>query len=320
MNFDQLRVFAKVVDAGSFTRAAELLASQKSHVSRVVAQLEARLGVKLLERTTRSLAVTEVGREVHERALAILAAVDETELVAQRTQGVPQGTLRLTCGVEFGLIAVNGWVDAYLQAHPQVACEVEYTSRVLDLVHEGFDLAVRVGVPDPSRLVARHLGQLEYGVFACPRYLAAAGTPATPEALREHRRLVFSGGQQRAGWRLRRGDEVVTIDGRVRLRVNNSFAVRDAALASLGVAVLPLMVAADAVQAGRLVLLLPDWQPAPVPINAVFPSGRYLAPKVRAFIDLAAAQFPRAEQAAAWRHRMAACAVPATQAAPARRR
>jgi DNA-binding transcriptional LysR family regulator len=304
MNLDHLQLFAKVVRSGSFTGAADALQTQKSYVSRVIAKLEADLGVKLLERTTRSIALTEVGREVYERAVGILGAVDDTRRVAQHAQGEPRGQLRLTCGVEFGLLAVGGWIDEYLARHAEVSVEAEYTSRVLDLVHEGFDLAVRIGEVPESRLVARRLGQLEYGLFATPEYLHRSGLPAELAALREHALIMFSPGGKRAGWELVASGpqhgmrELQRINGQVRLRVNNSFAVRDAVLRGLGIGQLPLLVAAQPEVVERLVRVLPDWCGAPVPVHAVYPSNRYLSPKVRAFIDLALERLPQATDAA----------------------
>jgi DNA-binding transcriptional LysR family regulator len=296
MTLEQLRVFVAVVRAGSFTKAAERLETQKSHVSRVVAQLEAELGVKLLERTTRTLSITEAGREIHERAVGILAAVEDTGRVAQNMQGEPGGKLRLTCGTDFAMLAVGDWIAEYLTRHPAVSVDAEYTSRVLDVVHEGFDIAIRIGRVQESRLVARPLGHLEYGLFACPRYLARHGTPPDLEALRQHRLVMFSGGQHRRGWALARagGREAVRFEAAPRLSVNNSFSVRDALLRSLGVGLLPLRVAREPVASGRLVPVLRDWRPEPVPVSAVYPSNRYLAPKVRAFIDVAVERFPAA--------------------------
>lgn len=302
MTLEQLKILVKVVQAGSFTRAAELLGTQKSYVSRVLAQLESDLGVQLLERTTRTLSVTETGREVFERAVGILAAVEDTAQLVQHTQGEPRGLLRLTCGVEFGMLAVGHWIDEYLATHPQVNIDVEYTARVLDLVHEGFDLAIRLGPITESRLVARPLGQIDYALFACPLYLAAAGTPQDPDQLRQHAQVMFTGGAMRRGWQLspEGGTErdAVKIDGAVRLRANNSYAVRDALLRSLGIGPLPLLIAADSVASGRLVPVLPGWRPPPVAVHAVYPSSRYLSPKVRAFVDLAVQRFPKDNAAA----------------------
>jgi DNA-binding transcriptional LysR family regulator len=294
MTFDQLQAFVKVVQCGSFTRAADLLGTTKGYLSRVLAQLETELGAKLVARTTRTLSLTETGKEVFERAVGILAAVDETRQVAQDAQGEPRGQLRLTCGAEFGMLAVTGWVAQFLERYPLASCDVEYTSRVIDLVHEGFDLAIRIGPLPESRLVARRLGQIDYGLFACPRYLQRQGTPATIEELRSHSLVMFSSGTHRDGWALTRGREQMLVDAPARLRVNNSFAVRDALLRSLGVGRLPLMVAGEQVAQGRLIRLLPQWSIPPADVHAVYPSSRHLAPKVRGFIDLAADRFPAA--------------------------
>jgi LysR family transcriptional regulator, regulator for bpeEF and oprC len=301
MTLEQLKILVKVVQSGSFTRAAELLETQKSYVSRVIAQLETELGAKLLERTTRALSVTETGREVFERAVGILGAVEDTTRLVHNTQGEPRGLLRLTCGVEFGMLAVARWVNEYLEKSPMVTADVEYTSRALDLVHEGFDLAIRVGRVEESRLVARQLGQLEYALFACPRYLDRQGRPSTPEQLREHSLVMFSGGTHRRGWTLIPGGverDAVKVEGPARMRVNNSFAVRDALLHSLGIGQLPLLIAMEGLAAERLVPVLAEWRPPVVPVYAVYPSNRYLSPKVRAFVDLALSRFPNENELA----------------------
>lgn len=293
MQLDALNAFVKVVQAGSFTRAAETLATQKAHLSRVVAQLEKDLGVRLLERTTRSLSLTEVGRELFERAVGILGAVEEAERVVQQAHAEPRGTLRLTCGVEFGMLAVSTWIDQYLQRYPHVRVEADFSGRVADLVHDGFDLAVRIAALPDSGLAARRLGDIHYGLFAAPAYLARFGEPLTVAELADHRLIVFSGGSRSGVWQLKHRDgqqQRIELSGR--LHVNNSFAVRDAALAGLGIAMLPLLVAGAPQAAGQLQRLLPAWAPDSVPVHAVFPSARYLTPKVRAFIDLALAEFP----------------------------
>lgn len=287
MELTALQAFVKVVQTGSFTRAAAALGTQKAHLSRVVAQLETSLGVRLLERTTRALSLTEVGREFFERAVGILAAVEDARRTVQKAQGEPGGTLRLTCGVEFGMIAVSAWIGRYLQRYPQVRVDADFSGRLVDLVHEGFDLAIRVGPLADSTLAARRLGDLSYGLFAAPEYLARRGEPAHPTDLSAHAALVFAAGRHRASWSLARADATERVDLTPRLRANNVFAVRDAAVAALGVAQLPRIVAAAAVRAGQLRPVLAEWAPPPVPVHAVFASARYLTPKVRAFIDLA---------------------------------
>ena len=291
MELAALAALVKVVQAGSFTRAAEAMHTQKAHLSRVITNLERELGVRLLERTTRSLSLTEVGREIFERAVGILGAVEDAERVAQRMLAEPRGVLKLTCGVEFGMIAVGRWIDAYLQRYPQVSVDADFTGRVIDIVHEGFDLAIRVGELPDSRLAARRLGELHYGLFASPDYLARRGIPGSPEELAQHDLLVFTAGSHRVGWRLVQGSEIRRVEATARLRINNSFAVRDAAIQGLGIAQLPALVADAALSSAQLTRVLPDWHPPAVPVHALFPSNRYLTPKVRAFIDHAVHAF-----------------------------
>jgi DNA-binding transcriptional LysR family regulator len=286
MDIPALQAFVKVVQTGSFTRAADALNTQKAHLSRVVGQLEKELGVRLLARTTRSLSLTEIGREFFERAVGILASVEDAQRAVQKAQGEPRGVLKLTCGVEFGMIAVSAWIGRYLQHHPQVRVDADFTSRIVDMVHEGYDLAIRVGPLADSTLVARKLGELHYGLFASPEYLARRGAPEHPGDLPAHEVLAFAGGSHQATWSLSRGGQQAHVELQPRLKANNVFAVRDAAVTGLGVAQLPLIVAASAMRMGQLRRVLPDWSPPSVPVHAVFASARYLTPKVRAFIDL----------------------------------
>jgi len=295
VTLEQLRIYVKVIEAGSFTLAAERLDTPRSHISRVIAQLEAELGVVLLERTTRTRSITEAGREVYERAVGILGAVDETLRATQRLHEEPRGLLRLTCGVEFGMITLGSWIEDYVARYPHVAVEVEYTSRELDLVHEGFELAIRSGPLPDSRLVARPLGRLDYGLFASPAYLEARGCPQAPHDLEQHDLVVFTGGAVKAGWTLHHpGHEAaVSVKASARLRVNAGSGVRDALLKGLGVGQMPWVMADEAVARGTLKPVLMPWHPTPVEVFALYPSSRYLTPKVRTFIDLALEKFPR---------------------------
>ncbi len=281
----------KVVQTGSFTRAADALHTQKARLSRVVSQLERELSVRLLERSTRSLSLTEPGREFFERAHALLAQVDDARQAMQRIRGEPQGLLRLTCGVEFGLVAVSAWIADYLVAYPQVQVEADYSNRVVDIVHEGFDLAVRVGPLSDSSLAARRLGLLDYGLYASADYLRRQGQPATPQELTAHALVVYAAMAPQGRWQLLRGDEQLRIALQPRLRVNTSLAAREAIRRGLGIGLLPRRVAEADGMAARLQRVLPDWAPPEVPVHAVFASARYLTPKVRAFIDLAAENF-----------------------------
>ncbi len=291
MELQALQAFVKVVQTGSFTRAAEAMNTQKAHLSRVVSQMEKELAVRLLARTTRSLSLTEDGREFFERAVGILASVEEARLAMQQTQGEPRGQLRLTCGVEFGLVAVSGWVADYLARFPQVQVDADFTNRVVDIVHEGFDLAVRVGPLSDSSLAARRLGTLSYGLYASVDYVRRQGQPAHPAELAQHSTIAFTGGGHQGAWVLRRDDESQQVPLQPRLRVNNSLAARDAVLRGLGIALLPRLIVEDGEFSSRLHRVLADWSAPQIPVHAVFASARYLAPKVREFIDLALWRF-----------------------------
>ncbi|MBQ0941732.1 LysR family transcriptional regulator [Ideonella sp. 4Y16] len=291
MDLSSLQAFVKVVQTGSFTRAADALQTHKARLSRVVSELERELGVRLLERSTRSLSLTEAGREFFERAHAILGSVDEARQAMQRIRGEPQGTLRLTCGVEFGLVAVGGWIAEYLATYPQVQVEADYTNRVVDIVHEGFDLAVRVGPLADSSLAARRLGALDYGLYASAAYLRRQGRPDSPAELVQHAQVVYAGAAPQGQWMLTRGDDSHRVKLQPRLRVNTSLAAREALQRGLGIGLLPRRVAEPDGQRALLQRVLPDWAAPEVPVHAVFASARYLTPKVRAFIDLAAQQF-----------------------------
>jgi LysR family transcriptional regulator, regulator for bpeEF and oprC len=291
MDLVSLQAFVKIVQTGSFTRAAEAMQTQKARLSRVVSQLEKELAVRLLERSTRSLSLTEPGREFFERAHAILASVDDARQAMQRIRGEPQGTLRLTCGVEFGLVAVSAWIAEYLSAYPQVQVEADYSNRVVDIVHEGYDLAVRVGPLSDSSLAARRLGLLDYGLYASPEYLRRRGQPAGPRDLGAHPLVVYAGAAQQGQWQLTRGEDTHRVKLQPRLRVNTSLAAREALQRGLGIGLLPRRVAEPAGQQAALQQVLPDWSSPEVPVHAVFASARYLTPKVRAFIDTAVANF-----------------------------
>ncbi len=285
-----LHAFVTVVQAGSFTHAAHALQTHKAHLSRVVGQLERDLGARLLERTTRSLSLTEVGREFHARASAILASLEDARDAVAQSQAEPRGTLRLTCGVEFGMLAANDWIGRYLQRYPQMRVDAEMTSRLVDVVHEGFDLAIRVGRLPDSSLTARRLGALDYALYAAPAYLQRRGAPQAPADLTGHAQLVFAPASGRSHWPLSDGEHTERVPLQPTLRATNVHTVRDAAAQGLGIAVLPRRLAAPLLQDGQLAVVLPRWQPPPVPVHAVFAGARYLAPKVRAFIDLAAQQ------------------------------
>ncbi|MDE2579823.1 MAG: LysR family transcriptional regulator [Hyphomicrobiales bacterium] len=288
---NELRAFVKIVQLGSITRAAEELHTSKSHLSRTLSALETRLRVSLIQRSTRSLRLTEIGRDFFARSLAILQSVEEAQLSVQRTRQAPVGRLSLTCGPEFGVLRVNGWINSFLQKHPQVSVQAEYTSRVVDLIHEGFDLAIRLGALRDSALATRKLGALEYGYFASKTYFAHHAALKHPRDLLDgHDLLTFTRGGTANAWNFSREGETLDIPHDGRLAVNNVFALRDAVAAGLGIARLPLIAVRDLPPSTKLVRLFRDWRTPDVPIHAVFVSSRYLSPNVRGFIDHAIAQ------------------------------
>jgi LysR family transcriptional regulator for bpeEF and oprC len=288
MDIAQLATLVAVVKAGSFTAAASALGTHKAHTSRVISRLERRLGVRLLQRSTRSLALTEVGRELYERATNILAALDDTQAAIQQTQAEPHGTLRLTCGVDFGLLVVNGWISGFLERYPKVRIDAEFSDHMVDLIHDGFDLAIRIGQLADSGLSARKLGEIRFALYASPRYLRRHEKPKRPTDLASHDMVIFAA-TSRPMLHLSNGAQRHDVRVQPRLRINNHIAACDGAVNGTGIALLPRFQATPYVETGKLVEVLPGWTRAPTPIQAIFASSRYLTPKVRAFIDFALA-------------------------------
>ena len=272
-------VFAKVVEAGSFVGASRELDMPTTTVSRKVSELEAQLGARLLQRTTRSLSLTDVGRAYYAHAARVAAEVEEAELAVTRLQAAPRGRLRVTMPLNFGFLAPA--VATYMERYPDVEVELVGADRVVDLVQEGFDVAVRAGALSDSTLVARHLGALQSFLVASPAYLERAGEPEIPTDLEHTDCLVFGAGQL-GRWTLEREDERVTVDVRARLVVNDFDFLEEAARAGLGVAMLP---AFRALPGGALRRVLPTWSSPAVPLHAVYPSTRHLSPKVTTFLD-----------------------------------
>jgi len=295
IDLKQLDAFVTVVREGSFTAAAERLRTQKAHVSRLVSHLEGRLGVRLLQRSTRSLTLTEVGRDLYERASGVLGALDETERAVRNYQSAPTGTLKLTCGTEFGVLVVNRWIEEYLARYPAMKIDVDYATRVVDIIHEGFDLAIRLGDLEDSELSARKLGELNYVLYASPKYIAEHGTPSQPEDLREHRLIMFTV-SDRILWKLSDGTRTVDVRSSPHMQLNNNLAARDAIARGIGIGIIAKIKSDPLVASGQLVRVLDGWTFGPAPIHAVFASSRYLAPKVRTFIDLAAEDMAREDE------------------------
>lgn len=276
-------VFVKVVEHGSFRGAAKAMAMPKSTVSRKVAELEERLGARLLQRTTRTLRLTDVGEQFHRRCARILSELEDAEHGVREMQEAPRGLLRVTAPLGFRYLGPI--VTELLAQHPELRVEVVCTDRMVDLVDEGFDAAIRFGKLADSSLVARSLGTGRRLVVAAPSYLRAHGGPSHPRELAEHDCLVFGAGPERERWRLESRGKPVDVAVRARLVANDFDALDDACRAGLGIAMLPSDRCASAVREGVLEHVLPDWASPETPAHVVYPSTRHLSPKVRVFVD-----------------------------------
>ncbi len=275
----------RVVNAGSFSAAARSWGLSKAVMSKYVSALESHLGVALLRRTTRSLSLTDAGREYFERCVEVLGELESIEAALHDDHVQPRGLLRVTAPP--GLVSEYGPVltTAFTAKYPHIRMDLRLTHRMVDLVEEGIDVAIRVTAPRDSSLIARRLAPAPIVAVAAPSYLAQRGTPATPSDLRTHDCLVDTNYRDQGRWRFRhRGrSEVVEVDGP--FRVNSPTAVRDLALAGHGVALVPAFVAAEALASGELVEILAgtvafDWS-----IFALYPRRRHVSGRVRAFVD-----------------------------------
>jgi DNA-binding transcriptional LysR family regulator len=287
--FHTLAAFVKVVECGSFARAAERLSVSTSAVSRQVAELEAHLGARLLNRTTRRLSLTEAGQSFYERSAQLLADLEETEASVRAAAVEPRGTLRVTCGVTFGVRQLAPAVADFAARHPGLAFDLDLSDRTVDLVEDGYDLAVRIGTGGPRGLVSRRLGTMRLVCCASPDYLARHGTPVVPQDLERHECLAYAYVAPGSAWVFESRDGARHQPRIVaRHRSNNGRMLVALAVAGLGIVLEPDFIVAPEVRAGRLVRLLPGFEPPGSPIAAVYPSRRHLSAKVRSFVDFLA--------------------------------
>ncbi len=289
--FQEMRSFVAVVDAGSFVRAAEALSVSKAAVSRYVSELEARLGVRLLQRTTRRLSLTAEGEVFHARCQTLLADVDEAEAEITSRSGDARGLLKINVPVSFGILHLAPLWGEFIRRQPNVSFDVTLADRVVDLVEEGYDLAVRIARLPSSTLISRKLSATRLVVCASPKYLKRAGTPKVPQDLARHTVLAYSlltGGDE---WHFAGPDGPVSVKTAPCLRTNSGDTCRAAALNHQGVVMQPsFMVSAD-LAAGTLVELMPRYRGIELGIYAVYPTRKHVAPKVRLLIDFLAESF-----------------------------
>jgi DNA-binding transcriptional LysR family regulator len=291
-----IQVFAQVVETGSFAKAAERLALSTSAASRHVAELESHLQTRLLNRTTRRVSLTESGRAFYERSVQLLADLAEAEQEASSAAVVPRGTIRLTASVNFGVRHLGPAIAEFIARHREVRFDVSLSDRVVDLVEEGFDLAVRIGAPGGDNLVARKLGETRLVPCASPDYLARHGAPKSPEDLARHNCLTYEYVSPRNLWRFRDrsgAERAVRVSGV--LHSNNGDLLSEVAARGGGIGFEPAFIVGPDVRAGRLVPLLQDYVPPPAPIYAVYPSRKHLSAKVRRFVEFLIERFADAQ-------------------------
>ncbi|WP_242340256.1 MULTISPECIES: LysR family transcriptional regulator [Anaeromyxobacter] len=285
---DAWATFAAVAEGRSFAAAARRLGRSPAAVTRAVAALEERLGARLLNRTTRSVALTDVGARTLEAARRALAGFEELEGAAAAERQEPRGRLGVTASVVFGRLHVLPIVQAFLRDHPSASVELLLLDRVVSLVDEGLDVAVRLGRLPDSSLKALRAGEVRRAVYASPGYLEANGTPRSPQALASHACVACTSVTPAPHrWTFGRGGRSFAVAVSPRLVVNTAEAAIDAAVAGLGpTCVLSYMVDSH-VRAGRLRRILEPYEPPPVPVQVVIPAGRFVTPLVRAFVDRA---------------------------------
>jgi DNA-binding transcriptional LysR family regulator len=293
--FAGMRLFAEVVDSGSFSAAGRRLGLAASSVARAIGTLENELGVRLLNRTTRKLGLTEAGRLYHERSKRILAEVEEARLSVTQLETAPRGTLRLSVPVSFGRLHIAPALPDFLALHPALRVDLATTDAFVDLVEEGVDLAIRIGELEDSSLIARRLAPNRRVICASPGYLERYGVPAAPAELAGHNCLIYKRQENRSLWRLRDALRIHEIEVGGSLLANNADALHVAALGGLGLTILPVWLVGPDIQQGALRIVLADHQVSSAALDtniyAVFPHSRHLSAKVRAFIDFLRLRF-----------------------------
>ncbi|WP_455924435.1 LysR family transcriptional regulator [Pseudomonas putida] len=280
-----METFVSVLEAGSFSAAARRLNLGQPAISKTIAQLEERLGVRLVLRSTRGLTPTEAGTAYYERAKRAIEEAHEADLAARGAGSELHGTLRVCAAVTFARLHVLPHLATFLDAHPELNIDIVLDDRTVNLVEEGIDIALRMGALADSNLIARKIGECQRLVLATPAYVQAHGKPCNPTDLAQHPAVIFAQAGGGEHWAFKQGSTVqsVTVSGRV--RVSAAEGVRAAVLAGLGVALTSRWMFAEELAKGEVVPLLEDWQLPPLDLWAVFPTGRLASAKARAFVD-----------------------------------
>jgi len=290
--FENMGTFIRVVEAGSISGAADRMGVAKSAVSRRLKELEAHLGVELFHRTTRQMNLTDTGRAFYHQTVRILDDVLEAELATSQAHGTLKGSLKIALPSSFGLMHIGPAINDFLKEHPQVEFDLDFNDREVDLIQEGFDLAIRIANLPDSSLIARRFAPVKTVMCASPDYLEQMGTPQSPDELIEHQCLVYSLLRDYEYWHLSdtRGNEIKT---RIHpyLKASTGEFIRDAAVAGRGIVLIPTFIAYKEIERGTLVPLLKDYRPPQINAYAVYPQTRHLSQRVRTFVDLLVKRF-----------------------------
>jgi DNA-binding transcriptional LysR family regulator len=285
MDLNDIVVFTKVAETRSLTAAAEQLGLPKSTVSRKLAQLEEHLGVRLVQHTTRKLALTEIGEAFQARCARIVADVAAAEQLVTDMQVAPRGRVRVTAPIDLSTRYLGAIVAEFLAAHPEITVELDASDRLVDLIDEGYDVGIRIGPMPESSLIARRLCTVSGTLCAAPSYLAGRGTPQTIEELDAHDRVLFTPTPRTQSWVLGHGDASYEFGRPARFASNNVGAVREAILAGAGIGLLVEFMTACDVAAGRLIRVLPAWTERAIDIHAVYPARQNLPPRLARFLE-----------------------------------
>jgi len=288
---DGMRTFIAVVSEGSFSRAAERLNMSPQLVSKYVAQLESRLDARLINRSTRRLSITEVGQGYFERCKDVLADIDEMESAVGDATAAARGTLRINAPMSFGTLHLSRAIAEYQCAQPEVSVDLTLDDRVVDIVSEGYDMAIRIGRLRESSLIARKLASIRLVVCGAADYLAKQGVPDKPQDLKDHECLRYTLSSYSDRWRFKDGENAIDVPVSGKFSASNGDAIRLAAMAGRGLALQPTFIVGVDIREGRLQLVLEDFEVEPMGLYAMYAHRKYLSGKVRTFVDFLSGYF-----------------------------
>ncbi|MGV2077322.1 MULTISPECIES: LysR family transcriptional regulator [unclassified Rhizobium] len=290
--FDCDRMFITVLDVGSFAGAARRLGTSTSQASKLVSKLEADLGVQLINRSSRALSPTEVGRAYYDRMKGLMEEIALVDASVRNASGLPTGKIRLTAPMSFGTICLAPLLYDFAADYPEIQLDVSFSDRVVNLIDEGFDMAVRIGTPSDSTLIARKICDARFVIVAAPAYLERHGTPSSLKALSEHECIIDMNFRDPNAWRFKKHDineaAIANVSGR--LSFSDGEACLGAAVAGLGIARVPSFIAGPFIREGSVVPILADVEMTPLGVHALYPPSRHLAPKIRVLLDHLAAR------------------------------